>query len=711
MEAKAKDTSNVTIQPLELPMLSPITLSPTGPTPSSSRASLGGGASNTKATETATNLDGSASREPKPGRKPNAPTVRARAKGLLRTVAIRSRGPSPPRIQRIRPLLPRVQEAPLRAVDWLVSFVAGWLGAGHSGPGSTEGGEGEHGEARSSWRRKRRRQLAAVLLLALFLVAWTVAFALPLVMNTGNSGPTAIIDGQRTPVQVLRCIDTFWVRDNLCGVDGLDCGPFEGGAFAFRCPANCAGVQVLNPRWVGSEMVLYRSLVVGGGEGGDGNGTADLGGLTSGFYRGDSFICAAAIHAGLVSDHAGGCGVVARTGRRTAFPPSTRAGIASVGFDSYFPLSFAFLSSDAAAVECGAVHDPRQTLLAVDIIFTSVLALATASPALFFFLTFVDVFFHVALVSEPPPVNAGPATLLPALFEVCVGRLLPALFIAVAMYKFAVRKTLGGFRAQIEKMVLWLGACWVGALTNYTLDFIPLQRLTGHDLEQQPGAKVALSFLVVIIFVLACLQAYFFWLEARLRRYLALYGLFILAILVSLALPGLNLRIHHYILALLLLPGTSLQTRPSLLLQGVLVGLFINGVARWGFAPVLQTPESLMGDALIGSVRPIVADPIISLAADAATVASNITFAWTAPPPDAAAALGITGISVLVNDVERYRRFFPRPSDWNTTFTWSRTEPLNEYFRFAYLAGASSLDYTNPGTWSANGTWSTLEPS
>jgi hypothetical protein len=75
-------------------------------------------------------------------------------------------------------------------------------------------------------------------------------------------------------------------------------------------------------------------------------------------------------------------------------------------------------------------------------------------------------------------------------------------------------------------------------------------------------------------------QAWVIWTAGKLPRYLLLYGVMTSASLVMLALPQLNLRIHHYILALLFLPGTALQTRPCLLYQGLLVGLFINGIAR-----------------------------------------------------------------------------------------------------------------------------------
>jgi hypothetical protein len=95
------------------------------------------------------------------------------------------------------------------------------------------------------------------------------------------------------------------------------------------------------------------------------------------------------------------------------------------------------------------------------------------------------------------------------------------------------------------------------------------------------------------------------------------------ALLVITAVPHMNLRIHHYILALPLLPGTVLQTRPSLLCQGILVGRFINGVARWGFASIciLQTPSQLLEDVQLNTALPLIASPDIK--------ADSITFTFT----------------------------------------------------------------------------------
>jgi hypothetical protein len=559
-------------------------------------------------------------------------------------VAKWARGPPNARDYKITPFFPAVQRAPLRLLD-----------------------------------RFLPRRLHRLWLAFLYFAVWIVAYAL--VMRDGLEATE--IKSFGTPAEI-GCGNTYWVPGNSCGLDGNDCRPFNGSGFAFKCPASCAGYQVLNPRAVGKQEVIYQPLIIGGPqqEGSD----ADA------IYRGDSFICGAAIHAGVISDSKGGCGVVNLVGKQNNFVASKRHGIQSVGFDSYFPLSFTFDTD----VHCES-RDMRWPLLGLSVTFTTVLSLFTASPALFFFGNFIGIFWNTGLATDPPP----HATLADLVSNI-VGKFLPAMFVAWVMYdKMGVRRTLKGLTAQVEKTVLWLGGCWVGALTNYTFDFIPIQRLTPHDLEQQPGARAALAIIVIVLALVAVTQVFFFRQEGRLIRMLKLYALLAAGLIICLLLPDLSLRIHHYILALLLLPGTSMQTRPSLLYQGLLIGLFINGIARWDFDSLLQTAYALRGDGQLESPLPIVLAPAITLGPNL----SSITFRWGPPPGER-----YDGLSVLVNDVERFRSYF-NEYDSEDHFTWARngSAEIREYFRFAYMEGGQSDDYTKAGVWNEKGEWEEME--
>lgn len=565
-----------------------------------------------------------------------------------------SAGPPNPRDFRIEPLFPAVQHAPL----WLLDRVL-------------------------------PRPLHQAWLFVAYIGLWILTFAL--VMRQGTFATE--IEGWGAPGDI-GCGNTYWVPGNQCGIDGNDCRPFNGTGFAFRCPANCADYQVLNYRAVGDQEVIYRPMVIGGPPDRD----SDAGAV----YRGDSYICGAAVHAGVVSNAAGGCGVVRLVGRHDGYVSSDRHGIESVGFDFHFPLSFTF----QGGVACEA-KDMRWSLLAVSVVFTAVLSLFTTSPALFFFTIFTGVFWTVGLASDPPPHWS-----LPGLFSNIVGKYLPAMLAAWVMYdKMGVRRTLAGLTAQVEKTVLWVGACWFGALENYTFRWIPIQRLTPHDLEQQPGARFALAMIIILLVLIAAKQVYYLRQEGRLIAYLKLYILFVAGLMACLVLPDLQLRIHHYVLALLLLPGVGMQTRPALLYQGLLVGLFINGIARWGWDPVLQTAAALQGDAAHNSPLPSILAPAVELGANLST----ITFRWDAPPGPR-----YDGISVLVNDVERFRAYFDESSgsgsgiggEASDRFVWTRKADagLNEYFRFGFMEGSRSWDYTRAGIWDASGDWVDMQP-
>ncbi|CAO2649080.1 Nn.00g100290.m01.CDS01 [Neocucurbitaria sp. VM-36] len=553
------------------------------------------------------------------------------------------RGPKPPRIYRITPFFERWQTLPVRFLARL-----------------------------PKWLR--------ICIYSIFCILWIVLFAVIL----SEYGLPENIGGLGAPVR-LGCVDSLWPSPQSCGLDGRNCLPFSNSSFAFNCPAGCLSAQVLNPRAIGNESIIYRSLVVGGTPDAAGDALA---------YRGDSFICGAAIHAGVISNGNGGCGVLALTGEKSKFGATQRNGISSVGFDSEFPMSFTFNQTSAIIDASNKCRDPRWSLLILSTIFTALFGLFTSSPAAFFVPIFTILFFQISMASDPPSYSN-----YSSLASTTLGRFLPAAFVAALFYQFSVRKTLRGCRAPIEKTVLWVGGAWVGALGNYTFEKIPIQRLTGHDIRQQPGAITALVIIVLVVFAVVLYQSWCFRNEGRLLRFLALYATLGISLGILAAMPTLNLRIHHYILALLLLPGTALQTRVSLLCQGLLVGLFVNGIARWGFDAILQTAAALRGDAQLGSGVPSILEPMVN--------GTSITFMWEG------LLRGYEGVSVLVNDVERFRGF---NQIGNGSFTWSRQAlDAPEYFRFGFInylpfGSVSYSDFTRAGTWWPNGTWGGVPP-
>ena len=544
-----------------------------------------------------------------------------------------------------------------------------------------------------------------------------------------------------------------------CGLNGNDCRPFTNATIPFRCPANCKSLKVLEPHSVGNQTLNYQSLVIGGGE-------ADS--SSPNVYRADSFICQAAVHAGTISNTAGGCGVAELTGTTNSYPASTAHGIKSAAFDSTFPKSFSFLQLPASKTNCPS--DARWPLLGITIAAIVLISIFTTSPLVFFFSTFFMLILHVGLVSDPPNLPS-----IAELLSLTVSRLLPASFIAYVLYLYCARPLLQPLTSptyQFTKTFLYIPMALIGALNNYTFAvLIPIQRLTPEDIKSQPGAPLALAFMIVLILSIVLGQAWHIRLAGMMPRYLRIYLSILFGLFILLVLPGFRLRIHHYILAILLMPGTAFPTRPSLIYQGLLLGLFVNGVARWGFASIIQTPSALGevprstsgSHGWWGATSPNITSESVSISLDDNRTEElrsyssrdsshhgngNITFSlWE---PKRMADLHVDGVSVLVNDVERYRAYVDE--DELGEFVWHRhghsgleikedtitppsavddekvlrndneahatkrsgsvdgDAPVDLFFRFSFLKGAQHGRYGGAGVWRKDGTWVSPPP-
>ncbi|RDX52030.1 hypothetical protein OH76DRAFT_1400943 [Lentinus brumalis] len=468
----------------------------------------------------------------------------------------------------------------------------------------------------------------------------------------------------------IGCTATYWAALDGCGLDGSACMPFDDATFDFRCPAQCSRVVLQNPRTVGDQQVDFVPLIVGGG---DSNRT----------YRGDSFICAAAVQAGLVSDQKGGCATLELTGNFTNYLPWNAHGLTSIGFPSVFPLSFRFLPNTSLR----SCSDNRDAALAMNVIVTALLFLVLRPKPIVLYWCLVCIgFWHVALFSQPmaspPPLDAA--------FQ----QFLPTLFVAYAFWRLAFRFTLPAFRkAPIEASVWYLAPYWTGVLTNLTMDKIPIDRLVASDISSRPGALTALIIIILILLVIVLNQVRVIRKTGWLPWYLGWYVAGGLVTLVLALLPGLEFRLHHYVLAMVLISGTGFPTRLSAIYQGFLLGMFLNGVAAFGFDSILQTAQDLQRDAPLGSDLP-------SFATNSTNFNSSIPFVnqtifWNPLPSDES----WDGFALLVDDVERY-------VGAALNYSLSALQPgIVHFFRLAYTSSGTSGDFTKAATLYPNGTW------
>lgn len=165
---------------------------------------------------------------------------------------------------------------------------------------------------------------------SILFLSWAFIF-----LSFSNSADPPLVEpssSKQLSVRNFSCTEAFWPSAEKCGKGGANCVPDTSGVFpskllAFRCPANCVRDAPRNgaPHLVGDTEVTQRPVVIGGP-----------------IYRGDSEFCAAAVHAGVLDDARGGCGVVKRMGQTNSFPGSDMYGVESVAVKTYFPLTFNF---------------------------------------------------------------------------------------------------------------------------------------------------------------------------------------------------------------------------------------------------------------------------------------------------------------------------------------------------------------------------------
>lgn len=177
-------------------------------------------------------------------------------------------------------------------------------------------------------------------------------------------------------------------------------------------------------------------------------------------------------------------------------------------------------------------------------------------PIIVFWAMFCIGFWHISLFSQA----TGP----PPEISTAFGRFLPALFVAYGFWRIAFRFTLPAFaRAPLEGAVWYLGPFWVSVLSNLTFNQIPIDRLTASDLHKRAGAITALIIIIVIILLAVLNQSRILRKTGWFLFYLGWYIIGGLVALVLALLPGLEFRLHHYILGMVLMPITAYPTRLS----------------------------------------------------------------------------------------------------------------------------------------------------
>jgi hypothetical protein len=188
-------------------------------------------------------------------------------------------------------------------------------------------------------------------------------------------------------------------------------------------------------------------------------------------------------------------------------------------------------------------------------------------------------------------------------------------FEALPTFRQLLGPTICSFALFVVPFVISLHQAFIPyAIPNSDIDLN--SRLFSH------GSSAGVIILVLIIVVAAVfaviLHVRYVWRARLMRVYAFVAAAFVgLTVVISLLFSGeYTLHVHHSILPLFLLPLTRFPRRASVIFMAVLLGVFVNGMASWEWAPMWEPARGGGGGGSEPPVRP-----------DAPLIIANVTSA------------------------------------------------------------------------------------
>jgi hypothetical protein len=461
-----------------------------------------------------------------------------------------------------------------------------------------------------------------------------------------------------------------------CGFNAQNCEPFSK-EFVVKCPSKCAMKRAWTPIFVGKQGVQYTSFVVG-----------------DQFYRGDSWICQAALHQGIITDDQGGCVMVEMSpSRGETFPSSTKNGITSFEFNATYP-GVVRLRKPASSFACGDMTIPAQVVFGL---MLCILPLFGPSKLHLYNAMSLWVFAFWGFLS------ADVSNAVTDISEM-MSAFIPYLAVNYSLYKLFFEDFLPDpSQYPVEMTVLFFGGLWLGLYLDFLFEMLPPLPPMSFDQNMFRNSGGATVLIAVLVFI-AVLAIYYLYMQRKQHQLLNIvvsYGSGFPLYFLFRSYFQLVFHLHHYISALLLLPPVMIKNRFSLFLVPVLFGWYAQGVIKWGFDSPFDTVEG----ARVRNGRTFGTRPI-GFTVNDTTIRQGI-LTWSFPFNNTmnltdlySESTGLssrekpTAYSLFLNDIEVYRG---KEARWN--FTNSRDlgiayDTSKSYFaRVAPVIGSVVLDY------------------
>jgi len=360
------------------------------------------------------------------------------------------------------------------------------------------------------------------------------------------------VDGN-SPVK-FSCTSRYWSNnsriDDGCGLDGMDCRPLESGFFVGRCPKTC--------------LTDWSKPVVG-----------------DGIYTATSRVCASAIHAGVIRNNRGGCFRVRLAGEQPFFNGTSQNGVTSTSL-GWFPRTMQFEKLPESEAKCNIVRPFMDFFVAFAVFLLAVIL----RPSGGFAITYISVAGYLYLAMGRFQGSANFAHVLNSPST----RLLIILLFLSFLWPVAGRGTLPEPRKfPLDFFIFYFLPFWMGIRMNVILNSGLTLTFTAEAFSEPGGIFGFILFFAIGIPLVAFQFALFQ--KARMLRQIASYVIIVLIFVVIFTLSTLDflsLHVHHYMvggIGFLLFQGQP-KLRYSIIVQGLMLGVLVNGVTVWDVAPL-----------------------------------------------------------------------------------------------------------------------------
>ncbi|KNC85386.1 hypothetical protein SARC_02420 [Sphaeroforma arctica JP610] len=300
-------------------------------------------------------------------------------------------------------------------------------------------------------------------------------------------------------------------------------------------------------------------------------------------YRSDSRVCIAAVHAGVINDATGGCALYRQLdSSASSFDGTFSNGIQSGDSTTFDSTPFEF---QKCVSPYGCEYWGFTIFLPVALVmFLGLVLLRTTSVVLFACMAVVG-YWYVILIGQP--------LYAVSFVQERLGLFLPFLTAVYVLWTFGGNAATPPSTHMIERVILYILPCWAFFHMNYLTLVFPDEDISTGDSASDGGSAVtwnpiSITLLAVALPIVIILLFYLcrsIWRSGNTIYYLLGYTAVVVLVGIFWALVSSQFyfHLHHYQVALIVWPLATFSTRPAAFTQAIMLGVFVNGVARWGW--------------------------------------------------------------------------------------------------------------------------------